>query len=78
MTNQYTSETSEKTKLIEIDKEGFNKYIKGFLETKYSKLITFLQTLGNLKRTRGDFSAFMNLVMMFNSRKVNQNTTMVR
>jgi hypothetical protein len=78
MMNQYTSETSEKTKLIRFEKDGFQKYLKSFLDSKYQKIITFLQTLGNLKRTRSNFSAFMNLVMMFNSRKVLSNTTIVR
>lgn len=76
--NQYISETSEKTKLIRFDKQGFNMYLKGFLEAKYQKIITFINTVGTLKRTRSNFSAFMNLVMMFNSRKVAGNTTLVR
>ena len=76
--NQYISETSEKTKLLRFDKEGFNMYLKGFLDAKYQKIITFINTVGTLKRTRSNFSAFMNLVMMFNSRKVAGNTTLVR
>ena len=56
MKNQYTAETSEKTKLIRIDKEGFNLYFKGFLESKYNKIINFLQSTGNLRRTRSNFN----------------------
>ena len=77
MTNQYTAETSEKTKLIRLDTKGFNMYVKGFLETKYSKLINFLQTVGLFKRTRSQFCPFMNLIQMFNSRKVFANTVIV-
>jgi hypothetical protein len=30
--NQFTVETSEKTKLIKIDVEGFSRFMKGFLD----------------------------------------------
>ena len=78
MTNQYTTETSEKTKLIRLDTKGFNMYVRGFLETKYAKLINYLQTAGLFKRTRSQFCSFMNLVQMFNSRKVFANTVIVQ
>lgn len=76
--NQFTAETSEKTKLIRIDLEGFNRYMKGFLDAKHNKIITFLNTIGILKRTRSQFNSFMNLVTLFNSRKVMSNTVIVR
>lgn len=37
--NLYTAETSEKTKLIEIDKSGFDLYMRGFLKSRYDKII---------------------------------------
>jgi hypothetical protein len=77
--NLYTSETSEKTKLIEIDKEGFNLYMRGYLQSRYDKIISLLNGAGGyLKSTRSNFGAFMNLVMMINTRKVLNNTIIIK
>lgn len=77
--NLFTSETSEKTKLIEIDKTGFDKYMRGFLESRYEKIISFFNGAGGyLKSTRSNFSSFMNLVMMINTRKVLNNTLIIK
>lgn len=76
--NQFTAETSEKTKLIRIDLEGFNRFLKGSLDSRHNKIISFIQTMGIIKRTRSNFNDFMNLVTLFNIRKVQSNTTIVR
>jgi|LauGreDrversion4_2_1035121.scaffolds.fasta_scaffold1661577_1 hypothetical protein len=44
--------TSEKTKLLKFDLEGFNRFFLGYLNDKHNKIIQFIQTMGILRRTR--------------------------
>jgi len=64
--------------LIEIDKTGFDLYMRGYLQSRYEKIIQFFNAAGGyLKDTKSNFSAFMNLVMMINTRKVLNNTVII-
>lgn len=62
--NLFTTETNEKSTIFEIDIEGFNLYMRGYLEEKYDKYSTFLKGLPFLKQTRANKKAFYSLVMM--------------
>lgn len=77
--NSFTTETSEKTKFFEIDIVGFNKFIKGYLQSRYGKIISFFNSVGSyLKETRSDFNSFIRLVQLMNTRKVLNNTLIVK
>jgi adenosine deaminase len=77
LVNLFTAETCEKTILIQIDKQGFNLFLKGFLAEKYDRFASFLKGFPFLKQTRANKKAFYSLVMMMNSKKVMANTIIV-
>jgi len=77
LTNLFTAETCEKTLLIQIDKEGFNRYLKGFLTEKYDRFATFFKGFPFLKQTRTNKRAFYSMLLMMESKKVISNTIIV-
>ena len=73
----FTCKTNEKTKLLFIDKKGFDLYIKDFLLTKHQKVHQFYQNLTFLKETRQTFRGLLRLVLMTEMKKILAKTVAV-
>jgi hypothetical protein len=75
--NLFTAETCEKTKLLEIDKVGFEMYMQTFLRDKYAKFESVYRNFSFLKNTKKDPKSMLSLVTKTNSKKVMANTVMI-
>ena len=74
----FTCKTNEKTKLLFIDKKGFDLYIKDFLLAKHQKVHQFYQNLTFLKETRQTFRGLLRLVLMTEMKKILAKTVAVQ
>ena len=62
--NLYTAKSNEKTKLLFIDKEGFNTYLRDLLLKKQKKIMNFYQNAIFLQKTVESFKGLLRLVLM--------------
>lgn len=76
--NLFTSETCEKTKLLEIDRMGFDLFMKEFVRAKYAKYEAFYRGMSFLRRTKISEKAMLSLITMTNSKKVMADTMIVK
>jgi len=73
----FTAMTNEKTKLLRIDKKGFELYMKSFLLANQEKLFTFYYNQMFLGETKSSFKRLLPLVAMTQIKKVMANTLVV-
>ena len=66
----FTAKSNEKTKLLFIDKEGFDIYIKDYLMEKHRKILNFYQSLIFLKKTKETFRGILKLVLLSECKQV--------
>lgn len=74
----FTAKSNEKTKLLFIDKAGFELYLKDFLLVKHRKLMQHYQYAVFLKKTKETFRGLLKLVLMSESKQVQSNTCVIR
>jgi hypothetical protein len=74
----FTAKSNEKTKLIFIDKAGFDLYFKDFLLKKQLKIMNFFQQVVFLQKTKVNFRALLKLVLMSEYKTVLANTCVVK
>ena len=74
----FTAKTNEKTKLLMIDKAGFDLYMKDYLLTKHRKILNFYQSSIYLKKTKETFRDLLKLVLMSECKTVFANTCVVQ
>lgn len=74
----FTAKSNEKTKLLFIDKAGFDLYLKDFLSVKHRKLMQYYQNAIFLKKTKETFRGLLKLVLMSESKQVQSNTCVIR
>ena len=74
----FTTKSNEKTKLLMIDAEGFEMYIKDYLLAKHQKVQQFYQSTLFLKQTKQTFRGLLKLVLMTEMKKVLAKTVAVQ
>ena len=74
----FTAKSNEKTKLLFIDKTGFDMYIKELLIAKHRKILQHYQSTYWLKNTQQSFRGLLKLVMMSECKSVFANTCVVQ
>ena len=70
----FTAKSNEKTKLLFIDKEGFDLYLKDFLMGRHRKIMNFYQSVIFLRNTQQSFHSLLRLVLMSEHKTVIANT----
>ena len=65
----FTTKSNEKTKLLWIDKDGFEMYIKDYLLAKHQKVQQFYQSTLFLRETKQTFRGLLRLVLMTEMKK---------
>ena len=74
----FTAKSNEKTKLLFIDKEGFDLYIKDRFLAKHRKIMQFYQNSIFLKKTKETFRGLLKLVLMSECKPVQSNSCVIR
>ena len=74
----FTAKTNEKTKLLFIDKAGFDLYLKEYLLGRHRKILDFYQNVVFLKNTKTTFRNLLRLVLMSEYKTVFANTCVVK
>lgn len=73
----FTAKTNEKTKLLFIDKEGFDLYLKDYLLEKHRKIMNYYQRLNFIKQTKETFRGLLRLTLMSECKSVYANSCVV-
>ena len=73
----FTAKSNEKTKLLFIDKAGFELYMKDFLLGRHRRIIDFYQESIFLRKTSESFRSLLKLVLLSESKVVFANTRVI-
>ena len=73
----FTAMTNEKTKLLFIDAEGFDLYMKPELSLHYEQIFDFYRKQPFIKNFQSSFSELLPLVMATKSKQVMKDTIVV-
>lgn len=74
----FTAKSNEKTKLLFIDKNGFDLYLKDFLLAKQRKILNYYQSTFWLQSTQKTFRGLLKLVLLSECKTVFANTCVVQ